>query len=167
MQPVQCERCRAPTAPRPGVCAGCELYVAISETLRTADRRADWRRGIQEALHNYRARTRITDERGDPVPPAGNGERSDDTSTAPDEASLDELPLHLDACHSCAMRKVRIDDNGSYFSQRYLNKRRRAYHAQHTGRIPPQGRWRYGLNELGGEECSVCGHRASAERLQS
>ena len=116
--------------------------------------------------------TSITDERGDPVPPAGNGERSytsprtalpienngsDDTSTAPDEASLDELPLHLDACHSCAMRTVGIDDNGSRFSEGYLDKRRRAYHAQHTGRNPPQGRWRYGLNELGGEECSLCG----------
>ena len=180
--PPACERCGAPTAPRLKVCAGCELYVAISETLRTADRRADWRHGIQEALHNYRARTSITDERGDPVLLAGNGERSytsprtalpiennssDDTSTAPDEASLDELPLHLDACHSCAMRKVRIDDNGPDFSERYLNKRRRAYHAQHTGMIPPQGRWRYGLNELGGEECSLCGHRASAEQLQS
>ena len=169
---AQCERCGAPTASTPRVCAGCELYVAISETLRTADRREDWRRGIQESLLNYRARTRITDERGDPVPSAGNGERSytsprtalpiehngsDDTSTAPDEASLDELPLHLDACHSCAMRKVRIDDNGSDFSERYLEKRRRAYRAEYTGRILPQGRWRYGLNELGREECSLCG----------
>ena len=136
MHHVQCGRCGAPTAPRPGVCAGCELYVDISETLRTADRKADWRRGIQKALRNYKART---------------------------TATLDELPLHLDACHSCAMRKVRIDDDGSNFAERYLGKRRRAYHAQHTGRIPPQGRWRYGLNELGGEECSVCGHRASAD----
>ena len=170
--PPACERCGAPTAPRLKVCAGCELYVAISETLRTADRRADWRRGIQEALLNYRARTRITDERGDPVPPAGNGERSytsprtalpienngsDDTSTAPDEASLDELPLHLDACHSCAMRKVRIDDDGSDFSEGYLNKRRRAYHALYAGRIPAQQNCHFGLNELGGEECSLCG----------
>ena len=116
--------------------------------------------------------TSITDERGDPVPPAGNGERSytpsrtalpiqyngsDSTSTTPDEGTLDKLPLHLDACHSCAMRTVGIDDNGSRFSEGYLDKRRRVYHAHHAGRIPPQGKFRLGLNELGGEECSLCG----------
>ena len=148
--PPACERCGAPTAPRLGVCAGCELYVAISETLRTADRRADWRHGIQEALHNYRARTRITDERGDPVLLAP-------TSTARDEASLDELPLFLDACHSCALRKVRISDDGSDFSEGYLQKRRRAYYALYAGRIPARQNCHYGLNELGGQECSLCG----------
>ena len=116
--------------------------------------------------------TSITDERGDPVPLAGNGERSytssrtalpieytgsDLTSTAPDEGSLDKLPLHLDACHSCAMRTVGIDDNGSKTSERYLERRRKAYHDHHAERFHPQGRWRHGLNELGGEECSLCG----------
>ena len=67
------------------------------------------------------------------------------------------MPLHLDACHSCAMREVGIDDNGSDFSEGYLHKRYRAYHAQVDGRIPPQRVVRYGLNELGGEECSLCG----------
>ena len=68
-----------------------------------------------------------------------------------------ELPLHLDACHSCAMREVCIDDDGSKLSEDSLGKRRRAYHGQHAGRIPPQSAFRYGLNELGGEECSRCG----------
>ena len=67
------------------------------------------------------------------------------------------MPLHLDACHSCAMREVGIDDDGSDFSEGYLHKRYRAYHAQVDGRIPPQRNFRYGLNELGGEECSLCG----------
>ena len=133
-----------------------------------------WREeSVREIIRgNLRTRTRITDERGDPVPPAGNAERSytsprtalpienngsDDAWTAPDEASLDELPLHLDACHSCAMRKVRIDDDGSDFAEGYLNKRRRAYYAQCAGRIPAQGNCHFGLNELGGEECSLCG----------
>ena len=69
----------------------------------------------------------------------------------------EELPLHLDACHSCAMLEVGIDDDGSDFSEGYLHKRYRAYHAQVDGRIPPQRVVRYGLNELGGEECSLCG----------
>ena len=69
----------------------------------------------------------------------------------------EDLALHLDACHSCAMREVGIDDDGSYFSEGYLHQRYRAYHAQVDGRIPPQRNFRYGLNELGGEECSLCG----------
>ena len=48
------------------------------------------------------------------------------------------MPLHLDACHSCAMREVGIDDDGSDFSEGYLHKRYRANHAQVDGRIPPQ-----------------------------
>ena len=55
------------------------------------------------------------------------------------------------------MREVGIDDDGSKFPEDYLDKRRRAYHGQHAGRIPPQSAFRYGLNELGGEECSLCG----------
>ena len=73
------------------------------------------------------------------------------------QEEVEEVPLHLDACHSCAMREVGIDDNGSEFSEVYLAKRRRAYHDQHAWRIPPQRAFRYGLNELGGEECSLCG----------
>ena len=67
------------------------------------------------------------------------------------------MPLHLDACHSCAILEVGVDDDGSDFSEGYLHKRYRAYHAQVDGRIPPQRVVRYGLNELGGEECSLCG----------
>ena len=74
-----------------------------------------------------------------------------------DQEEVGEVPLHLDACHSCAMREVGIDDDGSDISEGYLHKRYRAYHAQVDGRIPPQRNFRYGLNELGGEECSVCG----------
>ena len=74
-----------------------------------------------------------------------------------EDTPQEELPLHLDACHSCAMREVGIDDDGSKLSEDYLGKRRRAYHGQHAGRIPPQSAFRYGLNELGGEECSLCG----------
>ena len=74
-----------------------------------------------------------------------------------EDTPQEELPLHLDACHSCAMREVGIDDDGSDFSEGYLHKRYRAYHAQVDGRIPPQRVVRYGLNELGGEECSLCG----------
>jgi len=39
------------------------------------------------------------------------------------------------------------------FSEGYLHKRYRAYHAQGVR----YGWSRYGLNELGGEECSLCG----------
>ena len=74
-----------------------------------------------------------------------------------DQKEVGGVPLHLDACHSCAMREVGIDDDGSDFSEGYLHKRYRAYHAQVDGRIPPQRDFRYGLNELGGEECSLCG----------
>ena len=74
-----------------------------------------------------------------------------------DQEEVEEVPLHLDACHSCAMREVGIDDDGSPFSEGYLHKRYRAYNAQVDGRIPPQREVRYGLNELGGEECSLCG----------
>ena len=74
-----------------------------------------------------------------------------------EDTPQEELPLHLDACHSCAMREVGIDDDGSDFSEGYLHKRYRAYHAQVDGRIPPQRAFRYGLNELGGKECSLCG----------
>ena len=74
-----------------------------------------------------------------------------------EDTPQEELPLHLDACHSCAMLEVGIDDDGSDFSEGYLHKRYRAYHAQVDGRIPPQRVVRYGLNELGGKECSLCG----------
>ena len=42
-----------------------------------------------------------------------------------EDTPQEELPLHLDACHSCAMREVGIDD-GSKLSEDYLGKRRRA-----------------------------------------
>ena len=64
-----------------------------------------------------------------------------------DQEEMEEVPLHLDACHSCAMREVGIDDDGSPFSEGYLHKRYRAYHAQGVR----YGWSRYGLNELGGE----------------
>ena len=63
-----------------------------------------------------------------------------------EDTPQEELPLHLDACHSCAMLEVGIED-GSKLSEDYLGKRRRAYHGQHAGRIPPQSAFRYGLNE--------------------
>ena len=50
-----------------------------------------------------------------------------------DQEEVGEVPLHLDACHSCAMREVGIDDDGSDFSEGYLHKRYRAYHAQVDG----------------------------------
>ena len=84
-------------------------------------------------------------------------DEGDSTRTAPQE----ELPLHLDACHGCALRVVGIDDDGSELSEGYLDKRRQAYH-----RINPQAEVRRGLNthgglrglnELSGEECPLCG----------
>ena len=56
-----------------------------------------------------------------------------------EDTPQEELPLHLDACHSCAMREVGIDDNGSQFSEGYLDKRRLAYHDQHAGFLLKEG----------------------------
>ena len=61
------------------------------------------------------------------------------TSSRPGKTPGDELPLHLEACDSCAMREVGIDDNGTTFSEGYLGRRRLAYHDQSAGKSPPQG----------------------------
>lgn len=66
-----CDRCGSPMHPGPWVCAGCELYAAIRTTLLTAERRAKWRRGMQNALRRYKARTRIWDEESDLETPRG------------------------------------------------------------------------------------------------
>ena len=42
-----------------------------------------------------------------------------------DQEEVEEVPLHLDACHSCAMREVGNDDDGSDFSEGYLHNRYR------------------------------------------
>ena len=80
-------------------------------------------------------------------------EEGDSIGTTPQE----ELPLHLDACHECALRAVGMDDDGSDLSEGYLDQRRRAFHSQHTGRVYPQPVPRRGRNELGGGVCSHCG----------
>ena len=75
----------------------------------------------------------------------------------PEAPTQEELPLHLDACHECALRAVGMNDDGSDLSEGYLNQRRQAFHSQHTGRTYPQPVPSRGVNELGGGVCSHCG----------
>ena len=75
----------------------------------------------------------------------------------PEAPTQEELPLHLDACHECALRAVGMNDDGSDLSEGYLDQRRQAFHSQHTGRTYPQPVPSRGVNELGGGVCSHCG----------
>ena len=72
-----------------------------------------------------------------------------------------EPDLFLDACHACACREAGIWDNGSDFSENFINRRRIAGYFQRQGQTM-QRPWQLdangdnGTNELTGRACELC-----------
>ena len=72
-----------------------------------------------------------------------------------------ELGLFLNACHACACREAGIWDNGSDFSENFINRRRTAYYFQHQGHTMQRSLQLHadgynGINELTGRACELC-----------
>ena len=71
-------------------------------------------------------------------------EKNGTANSRPERTPEDELPLHLEACHSCAMNETGIDDNGMTFLEEYLGRRRLAYYdLAERGSPPQEGKCRY------------------------
>ena len=65
-------------------------------------------------------------------------------NSRPERTPEDEPPLHLEACHRCAMNEAGIDDNRVIFPEEYLGRRRLAYvDLSEAGSPPRKGRCRY------------------------
>ena len=72
-----------------------------------------------------------------------------------------EPGLFLNASHACACREAGIWDNGSDFSENFINRRRTAYYFQHQGHTMQRSLQLHvdgynGINELTGRACELC-----------